>query len=381
MSATGLRRGACPTLAAPMESGDGLLVRLHVVELPADRLAALAQAAAAFGNGLLEVTSRGSLQVRGLRPETIAPFTAALGAAGIEVPAGPPVLVGPLAGRDPEALGDPRPLAEALRGVEGAFAPKVSVIVDDGGAFSLDALGADVRLRAVRGGWLIAAGGTGAEAVPFGIFNAAGAVGAARALLGRLGETGGRTRDLPMTPAAARAPLRAPVSPVGRFTVSDGIARGFALPFGQAEAGTLLALAEAMPTACFRPAPGRGLIVLAAEPELEETLVSTAEALGFVTEPGDPRLRIDACAGKPSCASGWIATRAPATRTAAVETLPVLPPDVRLHLSGCAKRCAQPAGPAITILGTADGPVATADTTTIPDELRGALRTLAERLR
>lgn len=60
-------RGACPTLHEPMLTGDGLLVRLSPAGTgwrPAE-LSVLAEAAARFGSGMLEVTSRGNLQIRG----------------------------------------------------------------------------------------------------------------------------------------------------------------------------------------------------------------------------------------------------------------------------------------------------------------------------
>ena len=61
------RRGACPGLSAPMPTGDGLLVRLMPTDsvVVADLLA-LCAAARRDGNGTIEITARGSLQVRGL---------------------------------------------------------------------------------------------------------------------------------------------------------------------------------------------------------------------------------------------------------------------------------------------------------------------------
>ena len=60
------RRGACPALATPMQTGDGLLTRFPAQVLATDVLEALAGIAAAAGNGLIEVTARGSIQLRGL---------------------------------------------------------------------------------------------------------------------------------------------------------------------------------------------------------------------------------------------------------------------------------------------------------------------------
>ena len=61
------RRGACPGLSAPMPTGDGLLVRLLPIgTIPLAAFAHLCAAARRYGNGIVEVTGRGSIQVRGL---------------------------------------------------------------------------------------------------------------------------------------------------------------------------------------------------------------------------------------------------------------------------------------------------------------------------
>ncbi len=76
-------RGWCPTVHAPMRTGDGLLVRVKPFggRLPAAALAALAEAASTYGNGAVQLTSRGNLQVRGVRdPEA---FARAMVAAGL----------------------------------------------------------------------------------------------------------------------------------------------------------------------------------------------------------------------------------------------------------------------------------------------------------
>ncbi len=250
-----LRRGACPTLAAPMLTGDGWLARLAVEGLTPGQLGGLARAAGRFGNGRIEVTARGSLQVRGLTPETAVELDAAVADLGIAVEAGVPLLTGALAGLDPEEVADPRPLAAAIRerarGLVGRLAPKVSVVVDGGGRLHLDAVKADVRLVAGGAGWRVEVGGT---AVAVG--DASAAVEVAMAMLERLADSGTRGRDLAVTGAALPArTARAPAVPVGRLPG----AVGFGLPFGQTESGVLVTLADAAPAACvFRPAAGAG---------------------------------------------------------------------------------------------------------------------------
>ena len=69
-----------------MLTGDGWLVRLTPASgLTPAQLAGLARAAARLGNGLIEVTARGSLQMRGLTPASAAALAAAVAALGIAV--------------------------------------------------------------------------------------------------------------------------------------------------------------------------------------------------------------------------------------------------------------------------------------------------------
>src|SRR5262249_52390927 len=104
---TDLRRGACPGLSTPMQTGDGLLARLTPTGTVAlDAMAGLAAAARRCGNGIIEITSRGSIQVRGLTHESAPAFADAVAALGIPAQDGVPVIADPLAGLDPREVVD-----------------------------------------------------------------------------------------------------------------------------------------------------------------------------------------------------------------------------------------------------------------------------------
>lgn len=64
-----LRKGWCPTLTRPMETGDGWLVRLHIRYGILSRAQArfIAGCAAKYGNGYIDLTSRGNVQIRGVQ--------------------------------------------------------------------------------------------------------------------------------------------------------------------------------------------------------------------------------------------------------------------------------------------------------------------------
>src|SRR6266446_652971 len=100
-------RGICPGLSVPMPTGDGLLVRLMPTgPIPLDAFIAFCTAARQRGNGTLEVSARGSLQVRGLTPHSAPVFASTVAALEIEAADGVPVIESPLGGEEPDALLD-----------------------------------------------------------------------------------------------------------------------------------------------------------------------------------------------------------------------------------------------------------------------------------
>jgi precorrin-3B synthase len=374
-----LRRGACPSLSDPMLTGDGLLVRLKPAggTLTSRQLKGVAEAAGRYGNGALEITGRGSLQIRGLTPRSALDLRNALALLDIGASDEPVVGVGPLAGLDAAELADPRPLAEDVRrrvrtlGLAARLGPKISVIVDGGGALPMSAIAADVRVEATGGGahapWRVAVGGDTASAHEVARCGQMEAAVLAASILRCIADKGreARGRDLdpgdfarlglvPVDPE--HAPQTAPVHPIGRFPLKDGtFAQGFGLAFGQVTADSLGNFVDAAGRSCrFSLCHGRGMLALGLTERQSDALAAIARDIGFVIDMNDPRLGIVACAGAPACASGHLATKALAAAIAtAVPPFPAGP--TRLHLSGCAKRCAQPPGPVVSLVGNSEG--------------------------
>ncbi|MBN7760825.1 precorrin-3B synthase [Nitratireductor aquibiodomus] len=358
-----MRRGACPTLSAPMKTGDGLLARIAPAHgaLTPEKLAGIARAARRHGNGILEVTARGKLQIRGLTAESAPLICAEINALDLGAVDGFAVETGPLDGLARDALSDPTALARRIDEYAAAhcLAPKVSVTVDGGGTLHLDAIGADIKLVALGDGlWQLGVGGNGATAGWLGHGDEQAVGAAALAVLDLLAQTGGRARDFTQAQKdALRAGLepavqyfaRADSAPVGLFALKDGdSALGIALPFGQVAAEALVALCEAASDAReIRLAPRSGLLLIGLDEPRQEALSRAAEALGFVTDGYDPRLSIAACAGAPACASARFDAKALAAEAAEAGL-----PDgsFRLHLSACEKGCAQPAGAAVNLI-------------------------------
>jgi precorrin-3B synthase len=130
-----------------MPTGDGLLVRLiPAAPIPLDAMAGFCEAARRHGNGTIEISARGSLQVRGLTPQSAHLFAAAVAHLGIAVQHGVPVIAGIGDGAAELLAAD---LRRAIADARLALSHKVSVVVDGGGPLHLDGLSADVRLRVV----------------------------------------------------------------------------------------------------------------------------------------------------------------------------------------------------------------------------------------
>ena len=73
-------KGWCPGALRPMESGDGLIVRVRPWNsaLTPAQARAIADGARRHGNGLIDLTRRANLQLRGVSPATLAPLQEAL---------------------------------------------------------------------------------------------------------------------------------------------------------------------------------------------------------------------------------------------------------------------------------------------------------------
>ena len=335
------RRGACPGLSAPMPTGDGLLVRL----MPTDSVAvadllALCAAARRDGNGTIEITARGSLQVRGLSASSAPAFARAVAELGIAASDGLSVVTDPLPD-DPESVIDPRPVAAMVRRAVAQasleLSAKVSVIIDGGGRLHVDALPADIRLRAIRFAekplLQVSIGGDAPSATLLGAIALPATNDVALALLGAIAAQGSHARAAELVAAvgiehlqsligdhlqcAPTAPRRSPAEMIGTHRLRDGsMAVGVALPFGHIHSDALAALARLAGTYgvhSVRLAPGRALLLLGVAAENADALAHEAARLGLIVDADDPRRRIVACPGKPACASGLIAARALAT--------------------------------------------------------------------
>ncbi len=376
------RRGACPGLGAPMQTGDGLLVRMRprgTIALAA--FGKLCAAALEHGNGLIEVTARGSIQVRGLNSVSAPRFAETVAPLGIGADEGITILTDPLAGLAAVEVVDALKFAGALRGalsrlsLDSKLDRKISVAIDGGSEVNLDPIAADIRLRAMTPDvFCLSVDGDVASSTELGLVGAQNAIEAVTRLLQVVAERGCGTRlrdilrfegpaqlgsriaDLLVGGASSYLPQRRSDA-IGLYPLGDGsFAYGVGLAFGHAGAALLQAINRAAHLAGARGwrTTARTLIAIGFSRQASAVFAGQAKHLDFIVRADDPRRRVIACAGAPACAAGHIAARALAPRIAAAAA-PLLGASSVIHLSGCVKGCAHPAPAALTVVGTADG--------------------------
>ena len=356
-----MKRGWCPSLHEPMRTGDGLLSR---VKPPGGRLTGaaarcIARAAVLHGNGVIELTGRGNLQVRGLTDASAPRFAAAMVASGLanadaNAERRRNVMPTPLAGDDPAVAADAAPLAAAIEAMLAAE-PALSVLpgkfgfaVDGGGILGLSEP-ADITVRTNGAQHWIVLDDVQASCAPD------RTVGLVHDLARMAGPR--RVRDvgaaalfasvgLAPAPSASR-PMSA--VPIG-FIAYPGTGRGafgLGLPFGQTDAATLqdvADLAERFGDGLLRVSPRRAVLLGGVRAGHAPALRAAAGRL--IADPDDPRLRMAACIGSAGCASGTVRTREDAAALAATLNWTGV-----LHVSGCAKGCAHPGPASRTLVG------------------------------
>nr|WP_281374999.1 precorrin-3B synthase [Gluconacetobacter johannae] len=344
-------KGWCPGALRPMPSGDGLLVR---VRPPTGRLtqaqaAGIAHLAARHGNGLIDLSARANVQIRGVTDQTHAPLVAGLATLGLidptpEAEARRNIVVTPYwqAGDGTAELAE-RLTSAVLDDPTIRLPGKFGFALDTGAHPVLREVSADIRIeRDATGALLCRADGAagGARVTPDGMAHTALALArwfVASGGQGRMAAhlAGGAALPAAFTEMEAAPAIGAP-APAPHRAVA-GVLVGVA--FGQMQARTLAALADLAP---LRVTPWRLLLL--------EGQTRAPEIAHIITRPDDPLLRVVACTGAPGCTQALHPTRVLARALA-----PHIPAGALLHVSGCAKGCAHPGPTPLTLVAQTHG--------------------------
>ncbi len=381
------RPSACPGLLRIVPARDGGLCR---VKLPGGRLTsaqarAIAAASTRWASGVLELTNRANLQLRGVRQDGAAALVAELQAAGLG-PADPAaddvrnLLLSPSAGRDPQQLRDVRPLAaELLALLEGdrrlhGLSAKFALQLDGGEALARLDHPHDVWLSARAEGYVLGLAGTPLD-IPVGLIAPGQEVATVARLLHRFLDLAGpeqhRMRqllaqrplaellaDLDLDLLPVPPSLRAPADAALRLGSHQQRQTGFNWVGAQPALGRLPAkslatvadLAEHHGNGDLHLTPWQGLLLPDVPVDQAAKLLAALATLELITDPAAPLARLVACTGSQGCAKGQADTKGDALRLA--ERLPA---GVEVHLSGCPRSCALAGQAPHTLLAMAPG--------------------------
>lgn len=320
-------------------------LRLPGGRLPASTLRRLSDLVLAHGNGVLQLTSRAGLQLRGL-PDPLPPaFVEAVTATGLlpspthervrNIVASP--LTGLHGGRA-DVSGLTRALDAALitEPVLADLPGRFLFVLDDGRGDVVD-LRLDLGYRATgpEGGYLLVGGPerglpvTADEVVPT-LVRLALAFAEARADSGAW-----HVRELPTwTDGLGLAPVPPLVAPAATPLGVVGHAASVAVPLAMLTAVQVAAVERAVGDGLVVVTPWRGLVLPGAADALD-----TLAGAGLVVDEEGAWSQLSACVGAPGCARSRIDTAALAA--ALVAEVPSLP---RAHVSGCERRCGAPTG-------------------------------------
>jgi precorrin-3B synthase len=386
------RQGWCPGALRPMETGDGLLVRLRLTcgILSTRNAQAIAACAIRYGNGLIDLSSRANLQLRGIASLGLQDLTSELWDLGIldatpEAEAVRNVVASPLAGIDPDAVLDIRPVVRALEARLTADSSlhrlpgKFGFLIDDGGHIALSQVAADVRFEAfatsqgprfsigLGDAGQVCIGDCGPDQVSdcaAGIADAFLQVRRGTDVPRRMAELVGSAALAPLAEAAGFRVDGRPRVPARRFEMTRVVGHGHvgamhyvgaAVPFGRLSGEVLARLAASaahLGATELRLTPWRAFIVAGISASDAESLLKELGASRFIVDADDLRLYVAACPGTPACHRATTSVQADAERLAGL--LPQLGPKaLMLHVSGCAKGCAHASPAPFTLVGNA----------------------------
>jgi precorrin-3B synthase len=339
-------KGWCPGAYRPMMSGDGLIVRVRprLGRLDAAQALGLCRLAQRFGSGVIDLTNRANLQLRGVSEtghEDILIGLAELGLLDVD-PATESrrnLIVTPF-WQDGDAT------ATLARGLMDRLAElpelpaKFGYAIDLGPTPVLQDASADIRLERGAGSELIVRmDGLGlgrAVSLDDAVDHV---ITAARWFAQHAGTDSRRMSKLvaqtPPPPLWCSVQSAAPAHRPDPGKTELGLLVG--VPFGQIDAAELAQAITTTHAKGLRITPWRLLLLEGAK---------TMPGTPFIGAPGDPLLNIDACPGAPFCAVATVETRALARSLAGRVCGTV-------HVSGCAKGCARKSAAAITLVGRA----------------------------
>ena len=386
---------------------DGSICRVKLTfgDLSADQARGVADAARRFGSGVIEITNRANLQIRGVRPETGNSLIAAL----LDADLGPltdkgddvrNIMISPIAGFDKNKV-DVKPMAARLLSTlqtnpsYQTLSPKFCMLIDGGEWLAMVEHPHDLWLSPIDPGNQSPRYAFGVAGVPptatcdqpaLGIIPAENAFELVTTILdlfidwNRSHPAASRLRHLVADAGSdslveqLEKRLRFPVEseePAGwrralpRQNGHLGILPEFdgsnclvgAMPrLGRLGPDLLRSLADVADRSSngkLRLTPWQSILLPQVRSDRATSALVDLESLGLNADPRLPLATMVSCSGSAGCGSGLAATQADGLKLATLLSDRTAVPQV--HMSGCSKSCASPSATPVTLVATSVG--------------------------
>ncbi|WP_081497178.1 precorrin-3B synthase [Phyllobacterium sp. YR531] len=401
------RRCACPGLFRMAQARDGGICRVKLTfgQLTSDQARGIADASEQFGNGIIDVTNRANVQIRGVQPHNEDALIDSLLGLGL----GPltdkgddvrNVMISPFAGADKTRV-DIRPLATSiLRELQTSpiyqtLSPKFCIFVDGGENIAMVTHPHDVWLSPINPGDLASDYAFGIAGVPpvdtsdlstLGMVSANQTFKLVTAILDLFIEW---NRD---HPEASR--LRHMLADIGKEKFVDLIKQKLAISLQAArvrewrrtspkENGhlgivrtpnlehctvgampslgrlnpdmlrNLASIADRYSSAALQLTPWQSILFSGVANEHATAACDALRVLGLSTSSLEPLATMISCSGAAGCKSALASTQLDGIRLAALLAGKADIPQI--HLTGCSKSCASPLAKPVTLVATSAG--------------------------
>jgi len=308
-----LIKGWCPSLKKPMQTGDGLLVRVPIKfgRLRVGVARKIAKLAQKYGNGHLDLSARGNLQIRGVSEASYPLLRKELANLGFVHDFTLHIITNPLAEIDQSCNADVLEIAEELErfwalNSNAKIPEKFLIVLDGGGIFPLTDIPCDLYFTP------------------------------------ETANISNIIKILSQSPKCNKKPFSEKLisQPLGFIPLAEQSGElMFSAPFGRVEAEELKQLAdvaEKYSNGEIILAPKRIFILPNIAQNDSKNALIAVEKIGFITKNDDSRLKIHACVGAPACSSALGETREYAAKYALKN------PNLEqiVHITGCSKGCA-----------------------------------------
>lgn len=395
-----VRASACPGLLRIVPTLDGGICRIKLPcgQLTAAQAEAIAAASARYGNGVVEITNRANLQIRGIQTSHADALIAVLLDAGLGATSSGGddvrnVMVSPSAGIDPAELIDTTPLAMQILALLQSqprlhqLSPKFALSLDGGERLAMLDHPHDLWLSAIEDNqqvcFVFGLAGCPARSDALAVVAADQVVALVEAILHTFLDLAtpeqSRMRQLLQTFSIEeflrRVQLRLPFSlssdvsawqrrpaqphaHIGTHTQIRPAQRyvGAVPALGRINAAQLYALAQLSTDygdGKLRLTPWQSILL----PNISSTAIavvtSELQQIGLSTRADEPLAHLIACTGSSGCAKGLADTKADALQLAQLLQSKSINPAI--HLSGCSRSCAAAYVAPFTLLAVAEG--------------------------